>query len=237
MLSRTLASWGRLLGLGGQQGASREERRNWGRSPCDVETTCAPARHEDSDRLVVRVTNVSPGGLCLQSSERFTPGDLLRITIPQGADRGVSEVLACVVRSDQRGDAGHEIGCTFAAPLRDDELCCFHAATSPSPATEQRGWPRHPTAATACFRLVGEDDGGDHPATVLNVSGGGVALLVTDLLRVGDLLSIVLRREDRPPLTSLASVVRTTVEPCGNRLVGCNFIHELSEATLAALLG
>lgn len=238
MLSRTLASWGRLLGFGGQPTADTEERRTWGRVRCDVETTCAPARHDDPARLAVRVTNVSPGGICLQSTEPFTLGDLLRVTIPQAPDSGVSEVLACVVRSDRRGNAGHEIGCTFAAPLRDDELRCFLAPADQPTVTDQRGWPRYSTPATATYRLVGDESVADSRlAAVLNISCGGIALRVTDLLSVGDLLSVALQRDGRAPISTLASVVRTTVEPGGNRLVGCNFIHELPEPSLAALLG
>lgn len=40
-----------------------------------------------------------------------------------------------------------------------------------------------------------------------------------------------------PVLTALASLVRSAVEPNGERLVECNFIHELPEDQIAQLLG
>src|SRR5207247_3438691 len=102
---------------------------------------------------------------------------------------------------------------------------------------EQRGWERYPCAAGAVYQLVrSAQPSGRQPATVLNVSGGGVALQVNEALNVGDLLSVELRRDDRAVLTALARVVRTTVLPGGERLVGCNFIDELPEEQITSLL-
>jgi len=52
---------------------------------------------------------------------------------------------------------------------------------------------------------------------------------------VGELLSLELRR-DGEALTTLASVVRTTTAPDGTRVVGCNFIRELTDEQVLALL-
>ena len=75
------------------------------------------------------------------------------------------------------------------------------------------------------------------PATVINISANGLAMLAPAALSVGELLSVELRRkEGQPVLTTLASVVRTIVERSGKRITGCNFINELSEGQLRLLL-
>ena len=74
-------------------------------------------------------------------------------------------------------------------------------------------------------------------ATVLNISGVGVALQVAQPLHVGDLLSLELRRGDgQVVLTTLASVVRVTAPQSGERTVGCNFINELNDDQMSSLL-
>jgi hypothetical protein len=72
-------------------------------------------------------------------------------------------------------------------------------------------------------------------AQVRDISAGGISLEVSEGLGVGDLLSVDLFREDEFLLTTLASIVRTEVGPGGVRLVGCNFIRELSEELLERL--
>lgn len=235
MLARALNSWGRMLGLGSSAPNESEDRRTWGRYPCNVETTCAPASHEEQERRPVRVLNVSSGGVFLLGDTAYQPGDLLRVRIPQAADQGVSEVLACVVRCASRPQGAHEVGCTFSTPLSEEELRSFQSAT-PAVDREQRSQPRYACQARATYHLVEAGEGQPAlPAGVINVSGGGIALLVTELLSVGDLLSVELRRDDHT-LAALASVVRTTVGPDGSRLAGCNFIHELPAEKLAPLL-
>ena len=100
-----------------------------------------------------------------------------------------------------------------------------------------RGWERFPCQARAAYQLVqvGEAEP-TFPATIVNISGGGLALQPDQSLDVGDLLSVDLYHGEQHVLTALASVVRTNRE--GGRLVaGCNFIRELGEETLARLLG
>src|SRR5262249_35527620 len=154
-------------------------------------------------------------------------GALVSISIPATEQGGQSDVLACVVRCDQRG-ASWEIGCTFSAPLTDRELSCFGPGPAPSVPIEQRARERFTCQARANCRIVrGEETQQNWPASVLNVSAAGIALLSQTELHVGDLLSIELGREEKPVVTTLASVVRCTLETSGERVVGCNFIQEL----------
>ena len=75
MLSRTLSGWRRLLGRGDflPQG-EEEERRLWGRLPCDLETSCRAASGQGGDPLPARVRNISRGGISLRVAGSFEPG-------------------------------------------------------------------------------------------------------------------------------------------------------------------
>src|SRR5262245_38675930 len=237
MLARVLTSWGKMLGLGKHPAPRENERRTFGRIPCDVETTCRPTDRQRTERWPARARNVSRGGVCLRLPRSFQLGELLSVTLPSAANEGTAEVLACVVRCDEiEGDAW-EVGCTFATPLSENDLRRFDAGRTPDAPTEQRQWARFPCKAEAVYQLVrSREPGGMTPASVVNISGGGIALQVSDPLHVGELLSVELRREGTAILTALASVVRATVDRSGERIVGCNFIHELPEAQLERLL-
>jgi hypothetical protein len=236
MIGRTLAGWGRLLGLGKSQPSAEEERRLWGRLPCDILTMCKPTRNRATDGVEGRVRNVSSGGACIHLPVALSLGDLFSLHLPGPAGES-SELLACVVRCDALDGATWAIGCTFASPLDSRELRRFDGtAGEPSP-SDRRGWERYPCQARASYQLVRAPEAGEeYPAAIVNISGGGVALEPGRPLEVGELLSIDLRHGDEFVVTALASVVRTYRDE--SRLVaGCNFIRELGEETLARLLG
>lgn len=239
MLARVWSSWGKWLkGSPRSAGAvAEEDRRAFGRIPCDVETTCQPTSRDRADRWPARVRNVSRGGACLRLPRSFQLGELLSVSLPAKPEESTGEVLACVVRCDEVEGDGWEVGCTFATALGETDLRRFEFPRGEGVLNEQRHWVRHPCRAEVVYQVVqAKEMTQTTGASVLNISGGGVALQVADSLHVGDLLSVELRRDGAAILTALASVVRTTVERTGERIVGCNFIHELSEAQLAQLL-
>ena len=234
MFSRTFSSWGKLLGLGRSGPAGEEERRLWGRIPCDLETTCRSASGPTTGPLSARLRNISRGGLNLVLGRAFEPGTLLSVGLP-GSDSGM-EVLACVVHCEPTDDTTWGLGCTFAAPLADEDLEFFGAGVN-KPATDQRDWVRYPCRARVAYQIVRSPEPMPaQPAEVLNISAGGVALSVAEPLEVGALLSVELSRDDAVLVTTLASVVRTGNGPDGGRLVGCNFIRSLPDDQIQAIL-
>jgi hypothetical protein len=239
MLLRAFASCGRLLGLGQVSPSVDEERRAWGRISCDVETTVKPCNVGCSanaeDRLTAQVRNVSRGGINLDLPRSFEPGALLSITLPGTAGEESSEVLVCVVHSSPAADRWR-LGCTFATPLSDLDLIRFRSLPIAPPEADQRAWVRFPCAAQAIYSVVGSPDSAIHPAEVINISLNGIAIETKTLLPVGALISIELRRAGQPVCTTLASVVRTTIERNGDRIAGCNFIRELTEEQVQLLL-
>jgi PilZ domain len=236
MIGRTLAGWGRLLGLGKTHSAAEEERRLRGRLSCDISTTCKPTQHRETAGIPGRVKNVSMSGACLHIPVAFPPGELFGLHLPSPEGES-SDILACVVRCDALDETTWVVGCTFASPLDSRELRRFdETAGEPSP-SDRRGWERYPCQARATYQLVRSPESGEnHPAVIVNISGGGLALQPAQSLEVGELLSIDLSHGDEYVLTALASVVRAYRDE--NRLVvGCNFIRELGEENLARLLG
>jgi hypothetical protein len=238
MLLRAFSSWGKLFGIGAPSTEVKEERRAYGRILCEVETTCSRVVAESAERLSATVRNVSRGGINLVVAQPLLPGELLRIAVPGGDAEESSEVLACVTRC--RTEKGiHQAACTFATQLSDADLMRFGGLKPPPVAIDQRGWVRFECPAQAVFTVVGAPDetAAPCPAKVLNISAGGIALRTPALRTVGELLSIDLGRgEDRAIVTTLASVVRTTVERGGEGIMGCNFISELSEEQVRRLL-
>src|SRR5262245_19442396 len=124
MFTRTLSSWGRLLGLG--RGAADEERRAWGRFTSDVQTVCHPASDPDGAGLPARVKDVSRGGIRLVvEGGPLEPGDLLSVVLPGAPGGETSTLLACVVRSEALPGGHWGLGCSFATRLSDEELLRF----------------------------------------------------------------------------------------------------------------
>jgi len=236
MIGRTLAGWGRLLGLGKTHSSAEDERRLWGRLPCDISTICKPTQNRATDGVPGRVKNVSMTGACLHMPVAFALGELFSLHLP-GPRGESSDVLACVVRCDALDARTWVVGCSFASPLDSRELRRFdETAAEPSP-SDRRGWERYPCQARATYQLVRAPEAGENlPAVIVNISGGGMALQPEQPLDVGELLSIDLRHGDEHVLTALASVVRTYRDE-SRLVVGCNFIRELGEENLARLLG
>jgi hypothetical protein len=94
---------------------------------------------------------------------------------------------------------------------------------------------RFPCRARATFQVV-RAPAAPAAAEVLNVSASGVGLRAEADVQVGELLSLELRGDEGPALTTLACVVRVTASPGGARELGCNFIGDLADDDLRALV-
>jgi len=227
-----------LMGLRGGS-AAEDERRTWARFPCSIVTTCQLANDPGAERVPAEVQNISRGGASLVVGQAFEPGILLSLELPNAVEGAASRVtvLACVVRTDARDDGKWFLGCTFAAELSDEDLQGFGARRARPARADQRGWERFPCQARASYQPIRTPDAPPSEAQVVNISASGIALQLSDPLKVGELLSIELRGgNDHIVLTTLASIVRVAVQEEGLRVLGCNFIHELGFAELEALL-
>ena len=235
MLARALASWFRLLGPRRGDGPPEEDRRVWVRYPSGLETTLQSARVPDGPRLAARVRDVSRGGIHLVVDRPFEAGKLLSVELPAAEGQPLSTVLACVVRAAPAEGGAWSAGCAFSAELSEDDLQAFRPHRVKAPVTDPREWVRFPCRARATFQVV-RAPAAPVPAEVLNVSASGIGLRAEADVRVGELLSLELQGDGRPALTTLACVVRVTAPPGGARALGCNFLGDLADDDLRALV-
>jgi hypothetical protein len=144
--------------------------------------------------------------------------------------------LAYVVHAAEAGGQW-SVGCAFARPLTEDDLEAFGAERVEDCSGEQRDWARFPCAASATYQVVAAADQAKWPARVLDLSANGAGLVVRQPIDAGALLSVELQGA-RPESARvlLACVARATPGAGGERILGCNFIRELGEKELQALV-
>ena len=103
--------------------------------------------------------------------------------------------------------------------------------------SDKRTWQRFAANVTASVQLTNSSDLTHWPAKVLNLSPGGVALVVERDIRNGTLLTANLCGATGQTVeTILICVVHITTLDDGTRRLGCNFIRELEESHLRQLL-
>lgn len=235
VFERTTSLWRRLTKRPSPvRPAAEQDRRVWVRRQVNVNTQVAPAGG-DEPATPARVVDVSTGGVQLRVGRSFRVGDLLTLELPKRAGEQSATVLACVAHARPDGDGEWAVGCRFSAELSDADLAAFGAARSRSAPPDDRNWSRYACQVRAVYQVV--PDGEERrEAKVLNISPGGVALLVHEDVPAGSLLSAELHAPDgRAAVTILACVVHVSVQSDDERILGCNFIQELGDEDLQAL--
>jgi len=235
VFDRTAALWRRLTHRPSSvHPAAEEDRRVWVRRHVNVQTRVAPASG-DEPATPARVVDVSSGGVQLRIGRAFQAGELLTLELPKRGGEQSATLLACVAYARPDGEEW-AVGCRFSAELSDADLATFGAARSRAEPPDGRNWSRYDCRVKAVYQVI--PDGGEarREAKVLNISPGGVALLVEEDVSAGVLLSTELHAPDgRSAVTILACVVHVTVQSENERVLGCNFIQELGDEDLQAL--
>jgi hypothetical protein len=237
MFKRTFTLWRRLVGSRPRRPISNDDRRVWIRFPANLETTFRPADADGGARLSALVRDISRGGLSLAADRAFAPGNLLAVELPGPAEEAICSVLACVVHVTPQGAGNWILGCSFSRELSDADLAHFGARRSHSSNGDQRSWDRYDCDMRAVYQAPTAPHLGPREATVLNISASGVGLLVDQAIDNGTLLSVELHSpEGGLSKTILACVVHVKQQGESAWALGCNFITELSEAELLALV-
>ena len=237
MLEHFRDLWRRMVGGNKDRAGAEEDRRVWVRHTSNAETVIKLASNGVDTRRQARVGNVSRGGINLIVSEQFQPGDMIGIDLPGGTPQSASVVLACVVHVRQRGEGEWALGCTFAEELNDADLAAFGARRQkPDSVEDHRSWVRFVCNVKASCQCINDGEKQAWPAAVVNISANGIGLLVDRAIETGTLLNLDLESPKHSARTILACVVHVTTRPGSEHVLGCNFIRELSEADLAALL-
>jgi hypothetical protein len=234
MFKRTVSMLKRLV----SPRRPEEERRVRLRYPANLATTLVPINGADAVRLSGRVRNISGTGLNLVVGRRFEPGSLLSLELPGAEGQPSHSVLACVVHATQVAEGEWALGCTFSRDVGDDVLRQLGGMRQkPVTVDDSRAWMRFPCDVKARCQVVAHPQAEPWPVQVLNLSPTGIGLLVSRAINTGTLLSLELQgHADGTAHTMLACVVHVTVQPDGQWALGCNFIRELSEAELQALV-
>jgi hypothetical protein len=213
------------------------ERRVWLRFAANLNVRCEPVGEQAESGVYAVIGNLSRGGIQIIASRRFEPGSILSVELPASNGQPALAALACVVRAQPHGESDWAMGCRFASELNDEQLQMFGAARERPPATDPRAWSRFSCDARAVYHRVNRENPSPKTAQVLNIAAAGMALLVDEQIQTGELLSTELHdTEGRPVVTILACVVRVQSVSEG-QILGCNFIRELDEKDLRALLG
>jgi hypothetical protein len=242
MFERTFSFWRRLFrgnqhasGLNGVSGAG-DERRLWVRYPADLDTSVQLNHRVMPIKSSAKVRDLSRGGANLLLEHEVQAGQLIHLELPHPTD-GECMILACVVRAEQEPSGKWALGCVFARELSDEDLNELGANRVRHAPEDKRLWQRFPTTLHACFRQVGATDGPANHADVLNLSATGVGLLADDFIEPGALLHLDLSGQDSAETrTILSCVVHVSEHGDGRWALGCNFIRELSDADLRALV-
>lgn len=216
--------------------ASAEERRAHARHDVDVETACHFLA--DGTEIRARIRDVSRSGVNLAVPHEVPEGTMVRVQLPGPADSPHTTVLACVTNSRELLENQWSIGCVFSLEMSDTEMRQLGGENKLASPEDQRAWVRFPTQGTVEYRLLPGEDGQARMADLVDLSPGGLGLIVTEPIEPGDAITVNLKRQNNQPDRSmLACVVYMAERPEGKRAIGCNFLHELSERELRELVG
>lgn len=233
MFARTRSFFHRIT-RAAAAGWSGEERRIWERHIPEGE---ANVRLEvDDGSVIARIQDVSRGGIRLVVDRPMESGAMVRIDLPSNNGVSNTTVLACVVHVQARDNGQYSIGCNFSTELSDNDLESLGARKVRSAVRDQRAWARVPIAGIAIYSAV-RNATGSHSAIIHNISPTGVALQINEELTPGTLLNLELRSAaGETVLTIVGCVVYRTTLSEGQWLAGCNFVRELYDEDLHALI-
>jgi hypothetical protein len=245
MFERTFSFWRRWVGQEGAPSGAQpcpsennghDERRLWVRYPADLKTSVELANPAQPFKSEAKIRDISRGGANLILDREVQPGLLVNLELPN-ASEGVYSVLACVVRIHQEASDKWALGCVFARELSEEDLNRFGARRVRHAPEDQRIWMRFSTALKASFEQIGASGQPRRDAEVLNLSASGVGLLVDRFIDAGALLNVdLVGKEGTAARTILSCVVHVNQRDDGAWALGCNFIRELSEEDLRALV-
>jgi hypothetical protein len=183
------------------------------------------------------IRDISTLGIGMNLPQSVTIGSLLEMDLRSFTEVPVRRALARVVHICQEERGWWLVGCVFINELTVNELKLTHAEAVRSKANEQRRWVRFPcNVETVCY-TCDTTPRERRPARVLNISAGGVGLLVPCLFAQGTLLHFELPAgPNQPARISLVRVVHVLEHWPGMWFHGCEFADQLAEEDLRTLL-
>lgn len=210
-----------------------EERRAMVRYHLHAEATCqSSANHDASWRALVH--DVSALGVALEIPEKVAIGAILDVELENQQGSPVRWVLARVVHIEEKRPGSWLAGCAFVSELNESQLQIFQAYKIKPAAPDGRRWVRFPcnveTVCYTCETIPGER----RPARILNISAGGIGLLVPCQFSSGALLHLELPAE--AARLALIRIVRVVPHASGGWFHGCEFVDQLGSEELQDLV-
>jgi hypothetical protein len=217
---------------------ANEDRRAAVRRPTTLWVSCRDAAQEGAGRWRVRLLDVSPLGAGLLLPRALKPSTLLRLDLENPARGLFRQVLARVVHVQQNPGGAWLVGCAFAKELDDASLRLLRAERVRPTGDDARRWVRFPCNVETVCQTCETAPGERRPARIVNVSPGGVGLLLPCEFAEGTLLYFELPPEDeQAPRKALVRVVRALEHGSAGWFLGCEFADQLSERELLSLVG
>jgi hypothetical protein len=197
-----------------------------------------PLRPESEGQLPcqARVRDVSAFGLGLELPHPVEPGTVLAADLESPDRSVVRNVLARVVHVTARQAGQWIVGCALIGELSDDDLRPFQAERARPAARDSRAWVRFPCNLETVCSSIDAAPGEELPARILDVSAGGVGLLVPCHIGSKTFLTLQLPpRPGRPGRRVPVRVVQARPYGTGDWFLGCEFADRLTDAELEAL--
>jgi hypothetical protein len=210
-----------------------DERRASVRYLCDLETACQPLGGDVVDSWPARALDISAGGVALVLGRRFEPGALLTVRLETADGKTTRTMLVRVVHTTQVDERTWRLGCALAGQLGQEELRAFQAECVQPTLPDCRAWVRFACdVETPCHAVAGAQPG-TWSARVLDVSPGGMSLLVPCQFERGALLKVELPGSTKScPQHVLVRVLRERPFRFQLWILGCELADQISDEDL-----
>jgi hypothetical protein len=213
------------------------DRRSGQRFSCRLDVTCHPLTAARNDPHPAQIRNLSAGGVALTLARRFDTGTLLAVRVETTVPGGSRTLLARVVHATAQPDDGWLLGCALTGELDREELQAFLADRVSALTPDCRTWVSVLCEVETTLQEGRPGLAPEWPAKILNISPGGVGLLVPNRFAQGARLRVQL-----PGVSGAAGhgvVVRVVhaLELVGRGwFLGCAFAKRLSDEEMRELL-
>lgn len=212
-----------------------EDRRGAPRFRGTLVLSCRPLDASSLAAGLGQVRDISTLGVGFYFPTALEMGALVEIEFVKNASFAPNLLSRVVHVAAEEGGAAL-IGCAFIQELTEQELRVFQAERVQPSLAESRRWVRFPcNVETVCY--TSETAPGERrPARIVNISAGGVGLLLACQFAKGTLLRFLLPAEADHGRDLLVRVVREMEHRNGYWFHGCEFVHQLSDEELRGLL-
>jgi hypothetical protein len=213
-----------------------EERRAAPRYHVTLTADCRPV--DNIGRCCQgEVRDISTLGVGFVLPRPVEQSDLLEIELRKKTTDFVKTLLARVVHVEPDDAGAWLVGCAFTRELTDAELRQFQAQRVRPEGPDSRRWVRFPcNVETVCY--TSETVPGERrPARIVNISPGGLGLLLPCQFTDGTLLRFQTPAHlEQPGREMLVRVVRVLEQTRGYWFLGCEFAGQLRDEDLWAFL-